>query len=217
VFGETLVFERLLAESGSDRGAARTARRRIDDSIATVFRQMAMNRFEHLVHTRRRSQGELSHQEHLAGLVESQREMLGDSVEITEGLPLVVVLCDALHQHAGLRLCLRLWATARAVGVWPLPRGRRVVRAPLLEMLAAGGSRAPEKLGQIVRIELADPGFWDAGLKLIDRQLSRRRSARRPGPRSGKGRGSRSASWPRAAVLLRSSCASTTFTISFRY
>ena len=40
-----------------------------------------------------------------------------------------------------------------------------------LEMLAAGGSRAPEKLGEIVGIDLADPAFWDAGLKLIDRQL----------------------------------------------
>jgi len=40
-----------------------------------------------------------------------------------------------------------------------------------LEMLAAGGSRSPEELGQIVGIDLADPGFWDAGLDLVERQL----------------------------------------------
>ncbi|MDQ5807911.1 MAG: M3 family metallopeptidase, partial [Actinomycetota bacterium] len=40
-----------------------------------------------------------------------------------------------------------------------------------LELLRAGGSRSPEELGQIVGIDLADPGFWDAGLDLVERQL----------------------------------------------
>jgi oligoendopeptidase F len=40
-----------------------------------------------------------------------------------------------------------------------------------LEMLAAGGSRSPEELAAIVGIDLADPGFWDGGLELIDEQL----------------------------------------------
>ena len=40
-----------------------------------------------------------------------------------------------------------------------------------LELLAAGGSRSPEELGRIVGIDLADPGFWDAGLDLVERQL----------------------------------------------
>ena len=46
-----------------------------------------------------------------------------------------------------------------------------------LELLAAGGSRTPEELGQIVDVDLADPGFWDAGLDLVERQL-RGRSGR---------------------------------------
>jgi oligoendopeptidase F len=41
-----------------------------------------------------------------------------------------------------------------------------------IEMLSAGGSLAPEQLGAIVGIDLADPGFWDAGLALVDTQLS---------------------------------------------
>ena len=58
---------------------------RIDGAIATVFRQMAMNRFEHLVHTRRRSEGELSVDRISESWVESQTELFGDSVEITDG------------------------------------------------------------------------------------------------------------------------------------
>jgi oligoendopeptidase F len=41
-----------------------------------------------------------------------------------------------------------------------------------LELLSAGGSRSPEELGSIIGIDLADPGFWDAGLKLVESQLT---------------------------------------------
>jgi oligoendopeptidase F len=172
VFGETLVFERLLAESGSDRERLELLAGRIDDSIATVFRQMAMNRFEHLVHTRRRSQGELSHQDISQAWVESQREMLGDSVEITEGyhswwsyVTHFINTPGYVYAYAyGQLLALSVYGRYREVGESFVPR--------YLEMLAAGGSLAPEELGEIVGIYLADPGFWDAGLKLIDRQLS---------------------------------------------
>jgi oligoendopeptidase F len=41
-----------------------------------------------------------------------------------------------------------------------------------LELLAAGGSKSPEELGAIVGVDLADPGFWSAGLDLVERQLT---------------------------------------------
>src|SRR5205085_7324408 len=74
VFGETLVFERLLAATGGDRERLGLLAERIDGAIATVFRQMAMNRFEHLVHTGRRRDGELSVDRIAELWVESQTE-----------------------------------------------------------------------------------------------------------------------------------------------
>jgi oligoendopeptidase F len=44
-------------------------------------------------------------------------------------------------------------------------------------MLSAGGSLAPEELGRIVGIDLTDPGFWNAGLDLVERQLDEAESA----------------------------------------
>ena len=86
VFGETLVF---------DAPARRRARRPVaavacsagalDDSVATVFRQTAMHHFEELVHTARREEGELSVERFGELWIESQGEMLGDAVEMTEG------------------------------------------------------------------------------------------------------------------------------------
>jgi oligoendopeptidase F len=40
-----------------------------------------------------------------------------------------------------------------------------------LGLLAAGGSHGPEELGKMVGIDLTDPGFWDAGLALVEQQL----------------------------------------------
>jgi oligoendopeptidase F len=171
VFGETLVFERLLAESSSDGERLELLCGRIDDAVATVFRQIAMNRFEHLVHTRRRSQGELSVEDMSKAWVESQSEMLGDSVEITEGyhswwsyIPHFINTPGYVYAYAyGQLLALSVYGRYQEVGGPMVPK--------YLEMLSAGGSRTPEQLGEIVGIDLADPGFWDAGLKLVDLQL----------------------------------------------
>jgi oligoendopeptidase F len=54
-----------------------------------------------------------------------------------------------------------------------------------LEMLAAGGSRPPEEIAAIVGIDLADPGFWDAGLDLVERQLTEAEEAARAAGEAG--------------------------------
>src|SRR6202034_631395 len=85
VFGEALVFGRLLEAASDDRERLGLLADRIDGAIATVFRQIAMNHFEHLAHTRRRSEGELSVDRINELWFESQTEMFGDSVELTDG------------------------------------------------------------------------------------------------------------------------------------
>jgi oligoendopeptidase F len=172
VFGETLVFERLLAEAPDDEQRLGLLAERIDGGVATVFRQMAMNRFEHLVHTGRRREGELS-VDRLAELwVESQSELFGGAVEITQGyrnwwsyIPHFINTPGYVYAYAyGQLLALSAYGRYRQEGEAFVPQ--------YLELLSAGGSRSPEQLAQIVGIDLADPGFWDAGLELIEEQLS---------------------------------------------
>ena len=40
-----------------------------------------------------------------------------------------------------------------------------------LAALRAGGSLTPEELGKLVDCDLADPGFWDGGLAIVEQQL----------------------------------------------
>ena len=57
VFGETVIFARLLEAADPPESRLALLAESIEGSIATVFRQMAMNRFEDLAHTARRERG----------------------------------------------------------------------------------------------------------------------------------------------------------------
>jgi oligoendopeptidase F len=172
VFGEALVFGRLLDAAEDDEQRLSLLAERIDGAIATVFRQIAMNRFEHLMHTRRRAEGELSVPRINESWVEAQAELFGDSVEITEGyhswwsyVPHFINTPGYVYAYAyGQLLALSVYQRYRAEGGSFVPR--------YLELLSSGGSRSPEELGAIVGIDLADPGFWDSGLALVEEQLA---------------------------------------------
>ena len=57
-------------------------------------------------------------------------------------------------------------------------RGAAFVPA-YLDLLARGGSMAPEDLGRLVDCDLADPAFWDGGLAIIDETLGLAEAAAR--------------------------------------
>jgi oligoendopeptidase F len=171
VFGETLVFGRLLDQASSAESRLALLAESIEGSIATVFRQVAMNRFEHLVHTERRSQGELAVDRIGELWADSQTELLGDAVEVTEDyrtwwsyVPHFIGSPGYVYAYAyGQLLALAVYARYEEEGEGFVPA--------YLELLEAGGSRSPEELGEIVGVDLADPGFWDRGLDIIERQL----------------------------------------------
>jgi oligoendopeptidase F len=177
VFGETVVFGRLLAEDSTPSSRLALLAENLEDTIATVFRQVAMNRFEELVHTGRREDGELSVERIGELWAQSQTELLGDSVEITEGyrswwsyVPHFINTPGYVYAYAyGQLLALAVYERYEERGGEFVPR--------YLELLAAGGSRSPEELGQIVDVDLSDPGFWDAGLDLVERQLEEAEAA----------------------------------------
>ena len=171
VFGETVTFGRLLDATTDPGERLALLAESLEGTIATVFRQVAMNRFEHAVHTARREEGELSVARFGELWFDSQAAMLGDSVEITEGyktwwsyVPHFIGSPGYVYAYAyGQLLALSVYARYEAIGAGFVPQ--------YLELLSAGGSMDPESLGRIVDCDLSDPGFWDAGLDIVERQL----------------------------------------------
>jgi oligoendopeptidase F len=171
VFGETLVFRRLLDAAETPRSRLALLAENIEGSIATVFRQTAMNRFEELVHTARRSDGELSVDRFGELWERSQAEMLGDAVEITDGyrswwsyVPHFIGTPGYVYAYAyGQLLALSVYRRYLEEGAGFVAR--------YLDLLSAGGSRSPEELAAIAGLDLEDPSFWAQGLELVREQL----------------------------------------------
>jgi oligoendopeptidase F len=177
VFAEEIVFGRLLAADNDPASRLGLLAEAVEGQIATVFRQIAMNQFEDAVHTARRDEGELSVERIGELWTESQTELLGESVEVTEGyrswwsyVPHFIGSPGYVYAYA--------YGQLLALSVYRLytERGDEMVPS-YLELLAAGGSRSPEELGKIVGVDLTDPGFWDSGLDLVAEQLEQAVSA----------------------------------------
>jgi oligoendopeptidase F len=168
VFGEQLTFDRLMADERDQRVRLAMLCTQVEDAFATIFRQVAMNRFEEAAHSARRAQGELSSDQLGAIWQEKVQAMFGSSLELTEDhLPWwsyvghFIRVPGYVYAYAfGNLLALSLYRRYQEVGPDFVDT--------YLDFLGAGGSQAPDELVKSVGMDITDPGFWDAGLKILD-------------------------------------------------
>ncbi|MBA3788123.1 MAG: M3 family oligoendopeptidase, partial [Actinobacteria bacterium] len=167
VFAEALTFEKLMEREDDPRARLDLLVGRIDDTIATVFRQVALNRFEHAIHTDRREEGELS-VERISELWRAEQErMLGDSVEVTENyglwwsyVPHFIGAPGYVYAYSfGYLFSLAIYRRYQEEG--------DALVEPYLDLLRAGGSAPPAELASRLGFDVGDPGFWSAGVDAI--------------------------------------------------
>ena len=168
VFGEMLVFQKLMSLEKDPRIRLSMLVQKIEDTFATVFRQTAMNRFEAAIHTARRSEGELT-AEHFGELwMKTQNAMFEGSVTLSEDygvwwsyIPHFIHSPGYVYAYAfGELLVLALYARYQD--------SPKDFPAAYRDLLAAGGSNWPEELVRPLGVDLKDPGFWDKGLSMIE-------------------------------------------------
>ncbi len=167
VFGEALTFERLMEREDDPRARLDLLVGRIDDTVATVFRQIALNRFEDAIHTGRREEGELAVERISELWAREQERMLGDAVEVTENygiwwsyVPHFIFAPGYVYAYAfGYLFSLAIYRRY-------LTEGESLVE-PYLDLLRAGGSAPPAELASRLGFDIGDPSFWAAGLDAI--------------------------------------------------
>jgi oligoendopeptidase F len=141
---------------------------KIEETLATVFRQTAMNRFEETIHGVRRSEGELASARFGELWLDTQRAMFQGSVTLSDDyglwwsyIPHFLHTPGYVYAYAfGELLVLALYARYRELGQGFPPL--------YLELLAAGGSNWPEELLRPLGVDLKDPAFWQQGLGMIE-------------------------------------------------
>jgi len=170
VFGEALTFKSLLAAEDDPRRKLDLLTGRIEDAIATTFRQISMNRFEDLTHNERRSTGELAPDRIAELWLESQTKLLGDAVGV-EGyenwwsyIPHFASAPGYVYAYSyGFLFSLAIFRLYEIEG--------DAMVEPYLELLRLGGSRSPAELAKVVGLDLEDPAIWSSGIDALAVQL----------------------------------------------
>jgi oligoendopeptidase F len=172
VFAELLVFQSQLKCIESPEGRRAFICQKLESIFATVFRQVALYRFEAGMHDGRRQRGELSI-DHLSTLwLETQQPMFGDAVNLREEYGVwwayishFLSTPGYVYSYAfGELLVLALYARYREQG--------EPFVANYLHLLRAGGNDSPVALLRPFGIDLDDPAFWRDGLVLIDQMVT---------------------------------------------
>ncbi len=172
VFGEMLVFQDLIAAESDPAVRLAMLTGKLEDSFATAFRQVAMNRFEHAIHTARREEGELTSERFGELWLKTQQAMFGDSVKLRDDynlwwsyIPHFIGVPGYVYAYAfGELLVLALYAKYKEVGPEFAPR--------YLEMLSAGGSDWPHEIVRRLGVDLTDLEFWHKGLQILSDMVS---------------------------------------------
>ena len=168
VFGEMLVFQKLMSAEKDPQIRLSMLVQKIEDTFATVFRQTAMNRFEEAIHEARRAEGELTTDRFNELWMKTQKEMFEGSVTLTDSygvwwsyIPHFIHSPGYVYAYAfGELLVLALYARYQESAA-SFPAAYR-------DMLAAGGSNWPEELVRPLGVDLKDRTFWDKGLGMIE-------------------------------------------------
>lgn len=172
VFGEMLVFQSMMMQEANPQVRLAMLTQKIEDSFATAFRQISMNRFEDAVHTARREEGELSTERFSSLWMDTQRAMFGNSVTLTEDyslwwsyIPHFIGSPGYVYAYAfGELLVLALYARYKQIGDG--------FADAYLAMLTKGGSDWPHAIVAPLGVNLQDPAFWHGGLRILEEMVA---------------------------------------------
>jgi len=167
VFGEMIVFHDLMKKENNPAARLALLSEKIEDTFATVYRQISMNRFEDRMHNSRRTEGELSTARISELWMETQNAMFQGSVTLREDygiwwsyIPHFLNTPGYVYAYAfGELLVLALYSLYQQRGASFVPDYEA--------LLSAGDSDYPENLLARLGVNLNDPQFWMQGIAAI--------------------------------------------------
>jgi oligoendopeptidase F len=167
IFGEGLVFERLLAAASAEERRGLLAGK-IEDGLNTVVRQIAFHRFETRFHAARRD-GELAPDEIASLFVEVMGESLGPAIQLNEGYEHYWAYVSHFP-HSPFYVYAYAFGDLLVRGLMEKRREDPAAFAPLYEqLLAAGGTKTYVEALAPFGLNPREKAFWAAGMKQMER------------------------------------------------
>ena len=168
VFGEMLTFQALLKRETDPEERKVLLAGKVEDMLNTVVRQVAMHEYERRLHDARR-EGELTPDQVSEIWLATQREALGDGVDLPDGtgyatywayIPHFIHVPFYVYAYAfGDCLVNSLYAAYQ--------QAEAGFAEKYLDMLKAGGTKRHKELLAPFGLNAADPAFWSKGLGVV--------------------------------------------------
>lgn len=171
VFGEMLVFQKLKSKITDPKEKLALVLGKIDDTIATVYRQVSMNRFEDAIHTARREEGELSTERFSEIWRKVQTDLYGDSVTLSSNYDLW--WCYIPHfLHSPGYVYAYAFGELLVLALYELyKQGNAGFEDTYIDLLSAGGSKKPEELVGMFGFDIQSPEFWNQGIRVVENMI----------------------------------------------
>ena len=169
IFGEGLVFERLLAEGGREERRALLAGR-IEDGLNTVVRQIAFHRFEGRLHAAREF-GEVAPERIGRLWLDAMGESLGPAVTLNAGYEHYWAYVSHFV-HAPFYVYAYAFGDLLVSALMERRRQDPAGFAPLYEaLLSAGGSKTYVEALAPFGLDPRDKAFWAQGCARLERLI----------------------------------------------
>jgi oligoendopeptidase F len=171
VFGEMLTFRAVLGKTTDPAQKKALIAGKVEDMLNTVVRQIAFYKFERLVHTLRRSEGELTSEQLCELWMSVQGESLGPAIRFSEGY-------EVFWAYIGHFIHSPFYVYAYAFGDCLVnslyavyEKSQEGFAERYFDMLRAGGTKHHSELLEPFGLDARDPAFWETGLGLIERMI----------------------------------------------
>jgi len=171
IFGETLVFEKLYASIIDKKQKINILADKIQESFASIFRQNAFFLFEKEIHRQRRQKGELTVNNFNQLYQKYLQAMFGRGLQLTNSHQYWWM--PVLHfYHYNFYVFSYVFGETLTNSLYAIYKnqGQSFVKKYILA-LSDGGSKSPSQLASAMGINLADPQFWDKGIKLVEDRI----------------------------------------------
>lgn len=172
-FCEDFVLDKL-ATNATPRQALDILIHKIDDDISSIFRQVALYRFEQELHSSFREQGFLSHQTIGELFIKHMSAYTGPAVKYQEGHQNWWVYWSHIRSFfyvysyaSGLLISKSLQTSVRA--------DKKFI-FKVKEFLSAGTSDSPKNIFARLGVDITDEMFWEKGISQIKENISKARS-----------------------------------------
>jgi oligoendopeptidase F len=167
VFGEMLVFQKLLKSATSREEKLAILGGKIEDMLNTVVRQIAFCEFEITLHDMRKN-GELSSDAICEAWLEVQTKSLGDGIEFEEGYRSFWGYISHFF-HAPFYVYAYAFGDCLVNSLYSLYKSGKVANfeEKYIQMLEKGGGEHHSELLKPFGISLTESEFWQGGLDVL--------------------------------------------------